>query len=649
MPDLSHLFSPLQIGPFTVRNRIFMPAHITYLAEGGMPTDAHVAYYAERAKGGAGLIVQESGQIMPAATLGPRAIRGWDPAVVPHARRITEAVHAHGARIVWQILHSGRQMSGMWSREYLWAPSPIRSANGREVPHAMTRDDIKTAVRAYAQTARHARAAGYDGVEIHSAHGYLPQQFMSPLANARTDEYGGSLDNRLRFVREVIAACREALGPDLILGIRISGDEFVEGGLSIDEMDDIAPLLEATGALDYLNVSHCVYNGLSQATMIPDMSWPKTAFVYLAERIKASVKSIPVFTVGRIIDPIQADEIVAQGRADMVGMVRALIADPELPAKAKAGQIDEIRTCIGCNQGCVGRVHAGFSIGCLINPVAGREWEWAELPPAERKKRVMVVGGGPAGMEAARVAALRGHDVTLYEKGPALGGMANLAAAIPFRAEFGGLQRWLIGSLRRLEVRVVTNHTVTEADVERERPDAVVIATGSIAPAPDIPGADGRAITVEEYVAARPEVGEHVVLVDNDGHFRGTATAEWLADQGKTVEYVTKHNTPGAELIGQSLLPQLDRLGKRTVNVHLTSAVSAIDGDRVTLTSLFNGATTTLDGIATVIVVDDREANDYLYRALEGRIEELYIAGDSLAPRRALEAMQDGHRVGRAI
>lgn len=649
MPELPHLFSPIRIGKFTVRNRILMPAHVTSLGEGGMPTAAHVAYYSERAKGGVGLIVQESGQIMPAATLGPRSIRGWDPAVIPHARRITEAVHAHGAQIVWQILHSGRQMASIWSREYLWAPSPLRSPNSREVPHEMTKADIRTAVQAYARTARHAREAGYDGVEIHSAHGYLPQQFMSPLANARTDEYGGSLENRTRFVREVIAACREALGPDLILGIRISGDEFVEGGLTIDEMDDIAPILEQTGALDYLNVSHCIYNGLSAATMIPDMSWPRTAFVYLAERIKQSVKQVPVFTVGRIIDPIQAEDMLAQGRADMVGMVRALIADPEFPNKAKAGLIDEIRYCIGCNQGCVGRVHAGFSIGCLVNPVAGREWEWSELPATEGKKRVMVVGGGPAGMEAARVAALRGHDVTLYEKEPHLGGMANLASAIPFRAEFGNLQKWLIGSLRRLEVRVVTNHAVTVADVERERPDAVVIATGSVAPPPDIPGADGRAITVEEYVTERPEVGDHVVLVDNDGHFRGSATAEWLADQGKKVEYVTKHNSVGAELIGQSLLPQLDRLGKRKVDVHIMSAVAAIRGDEVVVTSLFSGEETVLKGISMVIVVDDRVANDTLYRALEGRVLELYVAGDSVAPRRALEAVQDGHRIGRAL
>ncbi|MFN8557034.1 MAG: FAD-dependent oxidoreductase [Dehalococcoidia bacterium] len=485
MPQLTRLFEPIKLNRFTIRNRIAMLPHVTNLADGGFPSDASVAYYAERAKGGVGMIIQESGQIMPAATLGPKSIRGWDPAVVPHARRVTEAVHQHGAHIVWQILHSGRQMASMWSREYIWAPSALRSPNAREVPHAMTKDDIKTAVRAYAQTARHAKLAGYDGVEIHSAHGYLPQQFMSPLANVRTDEYGGSLENRTRFVREVIEAVREELGPDLILGIRISGDEFAEGGLSIEEMDDIAPILEGTGCLDYLNVSHCVYNGLSAATMIPDMSWPQTAFVYLAERIKAAVDHTPVVTVGRIIDPVKAEEIIEQGQADMVGMVRALIADPELPNKAKAGAIDEVRYCIGCNQGCVGRGHAGFSIGCLVNPVAGREFEWSELPVAEKKKNVMVVGGGPAGMEAARVAALRGHNVTLYEKEPALGGAANLASAIPFRAEFGGLQKWLIGSLQRLEIKVITNHAVT-LDQIRTETRTVVIATGSIAP-PDFP------------------------------------------------------------------------------------------------------------------------------------------------------------------
>ncbi|MEW5897680.1 MAG: FAD-dependent oxidoreductase [Bacillota bacterium] len=652
MSSCQNLFKPLQIGPVTIRNRIASSAHVTNFGEGGCPTERHAYYLAEKSKGGIGLIIMEAIRVHPTTHPGPKAIAGYDQRSLPGLKMVAEMVHQHGAKIFLQLLHMGRQTVSTETFRPLWAPSALPCPTKKEIPHAMTKDEIREVVEGFAYSTRLAREAGFDGVEIHGAHGYLIQQFMSPFSNKRTDEYGGSLENRLRFAREVITAVRKAAGKEMAVGIRVSGDEFCDGGLTLSDMQEIVPLLVEAGELDFVNVSQCNYNGLSFATMIPDMHFPLAPFVYLAAGIKQVIPDLSVFTVARINDPLLADQIIENSWADVVCMTRATLCDPELPNKAREGRLDEIRYCVGCNQGCVGMMHRGFPITCLQNPTVGREKELGigTLRPASKPKRVFVVGGGPAGMEAARVAALRGHRVVLIEKGSELGGQLLAAASVPCRQEISGVYRFLSLELKRLGVEVRLGTTATVDYILAEKPDAVVIATGSSPVLPVYEGEGGvQLATPNDVTLGKVEVGQRIIVFDDDGHYRATSVAEFLADQGREVQIITPRSVEGSDIVQISWITQHQRLRNLGVRIATGTLIRAINGTTVILEDAYSGEQWEVSGVDTIVVAGLRQANDELYHVLKKQGIEVYAVGDCVAPRSALEAIREGHLAGRQI
>jgi len=650
-----HLFSPIQIGNMTVRNRIVNTAHGTNFARNHMVTDQHIFYHVERAKGGVGMSIMEATSVHPSYDIGVmNTIWSFDERNIPWFRRLSRAVHRHEAKILVQLNHGGRQSSNSETMLPSLAPSPVPSPDlweiGAEVPHEMDEDDILEIVRAFGRAAAVVKEGGMDGVELHGGHGNLIQQFMSPRVNQRGDQYGGSLENRLRFANEVIGEVRRSVGDDFVVGMRISGDEFVSGGLTLNDMQQIARLLAGTGQIDYFNVSNSTYSDVKSMTAyIPSMYVAPAAYSYLWEGIKHAV-DIPVIGIGRINTPDLAEWILAEGKADMVGMVRELIADPHLPNKAREGRLDDIRTCVACMESCLGRLERGLSISCIYNPVSGREKEWSVLKPAGVKKRVFVVGGGPAGLEAARVAATRGHTVTLFEKSAQLGGQVKTAALAPYREDFGEIVGYLESQVRKLGVEVMLGEEVSQGMILEAHPDVVVIATGSNAYIPQVPGSElGIAVSARDALEGRVDLGEKVVVVDTQGLHPGSDVAEFLADQGKKVELITTKPYVGAsiELLTWRLL--YERLMEKGVEMFPSVALKEIGEDSVTVYSTITQKEWQISGVDAVVFAVGSAADDGLYRALKGQVEELFAVGDCVAPRGVEAAVYEGHKIGREI
>lgn len=652
------LFSPLKVGSIELPNRITITAHGTHFAENGLPTQRHVHYHAERARGGVGMIVFEAIRVHPTTWPNLDAVAGWKPEIVERLALVADAVRPHGTKFFGQIVHQGSQVGtqGMRPASPLWAPSPVACARYQEIPHAMTHGEIDEVIEAHVVSARHVKQAGCDGLEIHAAHGYLPQQFLSPYTNRRDDEYGGSLENRLRFLRRLIVAVRDELGSGYPLGLRISGDEFTEGGLDLPAMQEVASLIAADQKIDYLSVSHCNYqSGASYATMVPDMHFPPMPFVHIAEGIRQAVRGrLPVIAVGRITTPQQAEKILSEGKADLVAMTRAHIADPELPRKTREGRTDEIRYCLSCNQGCVGMAHAGKLLSCVVNPTVGLENVWGVMAnkPATRVRRVIVVGGGPAGMEAARVAAERGHHVTLYEKSSALGGQINLAVKQVGRDELGRLVDYESRQLKRLGVTLRLGQAADVATITASHPDAVVIATGARQALPNLPGAAEKApnvVSVEDIFSGAHMPSRTAVVWDHDGHYKAASTSEHLATQGVRVFHVTPRSMLAPEVPAISVIGVNQRLRRNKVVVMISTGVRRLVPDGVVVYDVFSGQEETIAGVDTLVVSGLDVPENSLFSALQGKVEQLYVIGDAAAPRRAFEAVSEGHRIGRGI
>ncbi|MFQ5827120.1 MAG: mycofactocin system FadH/OYE family oxidoreductase 2 [Dehalococcoidia bacterium] len=649
--QFKYLFSPLKIGAVTVPNRIVFSAHLTNFAEGSLPSDRHAYYYAERAKGGAGLIITEEQSVHRTDFAYEKLIHAFDERVIPRYRTITGMVHKYSAKIFAQINHNGGQGSGVYSRLPLWAPSPIADPLFREVPKEMEPEDMREVVGGFALAARHVKEGGFDGIELQASHSSLIRQFFSPQANRRTDSYGGSLDNRMRFCNEIIDAIKEAVGCDFALGIRLCGDELIEGGLTLEETVEIARNLASTGKIDYINTS--IGTATHTLFMVDgSMHTPPGYQLYISSAIRKAV-DLPVFCVGRIKDPVQAERILAEGHADMVGMVRAQICDPEFANKAREGRLEAIKVCLSCNQYCIGRLGLNLPLGCIQSPAAGKERELGigTLRPAPRRKRVVVVGGGPGGMEAARMAALRGHDVILYEKENELGGQVNIIVKVPNRVEFGDLIRNLRQELEALKVKVKLGTEVTADTVEAEKPDAVVLATGSLPAPSSIPISDGaQVVEARQVLRGEVEVGQRVVLIDEVGFHEATSTAEFLADRGRQVEIVTSALYCGQDL-GLTLDLEMWHRRARAKGIAITPnvVVRDISGNTVTVFNHYSGHEWHIEGVDTVVRAAPGRANDALYFALKGRVRELYRVGDCVAPRRVALAILEGHLVARSL
>ena len=457
-----HVFSPFKLKATEIRNRIFSTGHDTYLPENGLPSDALIAYQRARAKGGAGLIVIQVVGVHESARYTSELLMGTSDDCIPHFRRLIDAIHAEGTKVFVQLFHPGRELLGRPEgvMQAAYAPSLSPSERFRVIPRPMSRELIAEIIAGYGATAARMAEAGADGVEIVASHGYLPAQFMNAKVNRREDDYGGSLENRLRFTREAIAQVKASTPGDFIVGMRFSGDERDADGLEEPETLTIARALK--DELDYLNVIAGTSASASGAVhIVPSMA---TAHGYLAAysaQVKQATGSA-VFVAGRINQPQEAERIIAQGAADMCGMTRAMICDPDMPAKALAGRSDDIRACIGCNQACIGHFQLGLSISCIQHPETGRELVYGKPARVARARRVVVIGGGPAGLKAAAVAAERGHDVDLYERDVQFGGQARLAQLLPHRAEFGGIISNLLSEARRAGVRLHNKHEITD-------------------------------------------------------------------------------------------------------------------------------------------------------------------------------------------
>ncbi len=640
-----YLFSPLRLGPVTVRNRVVFSAHLTNYAQDGLPTAQHAAYYEARAKGGAGLIITEEHSTHPTDWPYEKLIHGFHRRVIPGYRAITEAVHRHGVPVFAQINHNGGQASSMYSRLPVWAPSPVPDPLFREVPKAVNVREIAEIVAGYALVAGQCREGGFDGVELQCSHSSIVRGFLSGATNLRTDAYGGSLENRARILFEIVDAVREAIGPELALGVRLCGDEFIEGGTTIDEAVEVARMVQAHGKVDYINTSI----GVATATLFmieASMHVPPGYSLFIPNAIRRAV-DLPVVGVGRFKDPLQAERAIADGHCDLVGAVRAQIADPDFVRKARIGEHDSTRLCLSCNQECVGRMGLNRWLGCIENPAAGREAE-ATVAITQRPKDVMVIGAGPAGLQAAISAVRHGHRVTVYERELLAGGQVRWAASVPNRAEFGDLVRNQLHELQQLGVEVLYGRPVDAAEVATKRPDVVVMATGSVPARPYwAPADDPRIVDVIDVLTGRvaPVAGK-VVIVDELGFHQATSTAEVLADRGCSVEILT----PGM-VVGQDLGITLDmenfcmRAGQKGIVLTPDSVVMGWNGQALSVLHHVSGRMLELAADLVVLAVPGSPA-DALYSQLLGAGQDVRRVGDCLAPRRAHSAVIDGDRVG---
>ena len=605
MPHYDALFEPISIGSMQLKNRLFSPGHGNGLAERNTPGDDYIAYQAARAKGGISLIITEIAQIEDRAVYSPQALRIVSDDQIPGNRRFAETLHAEDTHALVQLFHPGREghKQADGRLPVAWAPSEVPSEVSFTMPRPMTLSQIEQTIDQFAAAARRVRTAGIDGIEIVATHGLLLSQFLNPSVNLRTDEYGGNFENRLRFLRDVITAIRHTTGEGFVVGMRISGDEGHEQGLDLETVTQVCAALDTDDCLDYFNIAAgSVSTHAGTISIIPPMGGHHPVVADYALAIRGVVTK-PVLVAGRINHMSEAAAIVEGGKADMVGMVRANICDPEITNKTREGRLADVRVCIGCNQTCMGHREAGAGISCIQNPVTGRERRFAGWGRAKTTRRVLVAGAGPAGMQAAVTAAQRGHQVTLFEQSAGLGGQVLLAERLPGRSEFGGIVTNLRRELDHNRVTVVTNTPVTRALVAKESPDVVIIATGAKSYRPPIEGED-NAHVVDAWSVLRGEanVGTRVVVA--------ARPSDWVV--------------PYARLFGAD---------ENSVYFQHAASREPIIMEEV-------------DTLVTALgAVGHRE----LEYALDGLNVELHAIGDCQAARTAEEAILEGMEVSMAI
>jgi len=645
---LDTLLSPFAIRGVGLQNRIVFLPHLTFYAERMRPSARHRHYYEERARGGVGLIVTESQIVHPTGGHG-KCVDASSREAMLAWRDTTEAVHAQGAAIFAQLTHHGVEAFTHDTMLPQWAPSAVASPVVRETPKPMTVADIAEAQGAYRRAAGHALEAGFDGVELKVGHDGLLRAFLSPFYNRRDDEYGlATPENRIRFVAETLAAVRAEIG-DVPLGIRFCLDERFPGGYDLDEGLALAAELSGTGHFDYLSADMGTWTSLE--AQVPPMSVPE-GYADGAVAAARRVTGLPVVAFGRIVSPGHAADLLERGAADLIGMARQLLADPDWVEKVRDGRTDEIRPCIHCNQECVGRLVRELPISCVHNPAAGREEELGRstLQRTSKRRKVVVAGGGPAGLKAAEVAALRGHDVVLFEQESQLGGQVLICASSPHHEEWGEIASHLVSRVRALGVDVRTEVEASADRVLAESPDVVVVATGSGPGRPPFP-ADGSVLVLDEWVAMSGDGprNAHVVVLDLGVRYEAASVVETLAVRANSVCWVAPTPTVGFEVDPvtlSALLPRLAALGVERVPE--TTVVDA-SGDGVVLLNVFERTTRRLEDVDALVVVGNKVAHSRLTEQLTtaGGVR-VHAIGDCVAPRHVAIAIYEGELAGRA-
>ena len=637
------LFEPGSIGTMTLKNRLIMPPISTNLAgEDGTVSKELLFHYAERAKGGVGMITVENVCIAyPLARHGAAQPRIDDDAFIPGLRRLVRAIHRGGAKAAVELTHPGMNAGLRYIEgETPIAPSAVPRPKDGLVPRALSREEVVEVVEEYVEAARRAQEAGFDAVELQACHGLLINQFLSPLTNQRQDEYGGYRENRIRFLMEIVEGIKRRVGVDFPVMVRLVAEDLVEGGVTPEEGRWFARRLEEAET----DAIHPDFGLGGKEKRLEPMPYPQAWRVYLAERIK-QVVSIPVIAVGVIREPGVAEEILEAGKADFVALGRALNADPEWPKKAQAGEVAAIRRCIGCNECVIARHVADAPLRCSLNATVGRSPEECRLEPAPVPKRVLVVGGGPAGMEAARVAALRGHQVMLYEQEPRLGGMLNVATIPPGKEKLDWITEYFAYELARLGVKVHLGEMLEAESVRTLKPDTVIIATGSRPAFPDIPGVDGSNVLVAQELLARHMrfTGQRVAIIG--GGMLGLETAEYMAAQGNPVTVLKRYET-----IGRSIEPLyrdylLRELGEHGVEIVTGVEVEAIQVDRVLVRDKVGGEHV----IHADQVVLARGANPSDELAQELAPLDPIVVGDADQPGKIIDAIREGFLAAQSI
>jgi 2,4-dienoyl-CoA reductase-like NADH-dependent reductase (Old Yellow Enzyme family)/thioredoxin reductase len=602
-----------------------------YASTEGFVTQRLIDYYVERVIGGFGYVNVEHTGILPQGKASPKMLMISTDEQASHIKKLVDAVHSAGGKIVIQINHAGRQTFSKVTGSPIVGPSPIPATPIMETPQELTASDIEELVEAYTAAAERVKNTGADGVEIHMAHGYLLCSFLSPFSNHREDQYGGDISGRARFPVEVLKSVRTRVGPDFPIICRLSGDEYVEGGLNIDETKQIARILEKEGA-NALHISAC--NAASGYLNHPPYYVEEGVFIHLAEAIKSEV-DLPVIAVGRIRNPSMADQIIAEQKADLVSMGRASIADPHMPDKAREGRFDEIIPCVSCNK-CIQTLRID-SVRCTVNPETGYEGQF-RFSKTDQAKQVWVIGAGPGGLKAAEIAALRGHQVKIFEKDTRTGGRMRLGAHPP--------NDYLERRAKALGVTFEMGKEFTEDMLAREKPDAVIVATGALPQFPNWQGVEeSNALSVDEVLSDGNEIGQKILVVGGGGS--GAETADFLSDRGKEVTLVEMLEIIAADLVTHMQHYLGQRLKEKGVTVLTSTRVLEL-GKGYAMVEDASGVRR-LNGYDTIVLALGSTPNDGIYRSLEGKVSELYLIGDALEPREVVEAVFEAEEVASKI
>ena len=634
---LEKLFSPFSIGSLKLANRIVMPPMATnYATPQGFVTDRQIAYYVERARGGVGYITVEHTGIHQQGKASPKMLMIHSDENAEKIKNLVQAVHAAGGKIVVQINHAGRQTFSKVTGETIVGPSAVPVLPAMETPRELTIREIEDLVATFTIAAERVKNTGADGVELHMAHGYLICSFLSPFSNKRKDRYGGTIAGRARFALEVLRSVRQRVGSGFPVICRLSGDEYVAGGLNVEDTRQIAKLLEKEGA-DALHISAC--NAASGFLNHPPYYVTEGVFVHLAEAVKAQV-DIPVITVGRIRNPLMADQIIADGKADLISMGRALIADPRLPQKAKEGRLAEIIPCISCNK-CIQTLRMD-SVRCSVNPETGNEGRF-RYSKADRSKQVWVIGGGPGGLKAAEIAALRGHQVKIFEKKNELGGRVRLGANPPQKQVLNEFIDYLVRRVKSLGITIEMGKAFTSDMLEPVKPDVVVVATGASPQFPNWKGIEeSGALSVDDVLADGADIGARVLVVGGGG--TGAEIADLLSEIGKKVTLVEMLEDIASDLVNHLQHYLKQRLTQKGVAVLTSTRVKALGKGYVMIEDA-SGVRKLDDFDTIVLALGSEKSNDTIYKNLAGKVSELHVIGDARQPREIVDAVYEGEEI----